>query len=228
MKKIYIFIILLIQFSENLSAQTLVDTTSLDIEAESSIKADAEHWFKEVYVESAFKDPYSYKLMGIKIIPVTTKQGLEKQLIQVVNSIENCIIQQNERNQNGYEEYMMIFTKNSELAKKEQEFIERGENVDYHVQKKSIFIKYAEFAREQAESIAVYLEDLKEKERLEEILNRLSDSLATSIGYYDIRLDCYSKNSLGNEVLGRFSFPFTENGPLYGNDTIYYVINLND
>ena len=196
---------------------------------ESTIEIKAEEWFKQAYVETTFKDPYSYRLMGIKAIPITIKQGLEMQLASVLNSIKECSIDTSERNQEGHDSYMEMYEDEMAKAKKEQEIIDSGKGTEYTIRRKDVYVKYANIAIERAKSIALYLLDVSGKERIEGIISDLSEDQSGSIGYYDIRLDCYSKNSLGNEVLGRFSFPFTEGGaPLYGDDTTQYIVNLND
>ncbi|MFK5983107.1 MAG: hypothetical protein QM499_09345 [Flavobacteriaceae bacterium] len=220
-----IALLLFLPFYGFVVAQT---QTNLKSNSRDSIKVKAEEWFKQTYVESSFKDPYSYRLMGIKVIPLTYKQGFEKQLISVLNSMKECKIHPDERNQKSYEEYIALSEETTDLSKKEQKYIDKGKNVEYHTKKKAKLIEYTVLTIKRAESIARYLLDVKEKERIEGMINILTEEQSTSIAYYDIRLDCYSKNDLGNEVLGRYSFPFTDKGPLYGDSTIKYIVNLND
>ena len=47
----------------------------------------------------------------------------------------------------------------------------------------------------------------------------MSEELLNSFEYYNIHLDCYSKNDLGNEVLGRYVFPFTKDGAYVDDET---------
>lgn len=227
-KKILIVAILFLPLCGFVVAQTPTNKTSSESAIVSDMKVKAEVWFKQVYVETVFKDPYSYRLMGIKALPITLKQGLENQLSSVLDNIKKCTIHPSERNQKGHDAYITMYEKNAALAKKEQEYIDNGVDAEYHTKKKAIYVKYAELGAERAKSIALYLLDVSEKERIEGAINNLTEEQSNTIGYYDIRLDCYSKNSFGNEVLGRFSFPFTEKGPLYGDDTVKHIVNLND
>lgn len=191
------------------------------------IKENAEKWFKEVYVEQFFKDPYSYRLMGLKAIPVSYKELLIKDLANIQNDIDTCTVSKNERNQSAHDYCMKQYEECKIGATKEQEYIDKGVEVEYHTKRKAIFVQYGNSFLELAKRIKLYLLAVEEKERITSLINNLTDEEANKLVCYDIRLDCYSKNSLGNEVLGRFSFLFTENGLFGGEKGINNVIQLN-
>lgn len=192
-----------------------------------TIKENAEKWFKEVYVEQYFKDPYSYRLMGLKAIPVSYKELLMKDLANIQNDIDTCTVSKNERNQSAHDDCLKEYEECKIGATKEQEYIDKGVEVEYHTKRKAIFVQYGNRYLELAKRIKLYLLAVEEKERITSLINNLTDEEANKLACYDIRLDCYSKNSLGNEVLGRFSFLFTENGLLGGEKGIDNVIQLN-
>lgn len=227
-KSLTLTFILLLSFNMTIIAQVSTDKTKTDTITVNNIKNNAEKWFRMQYVEPHFKDPYSYRLMGIKANPITIEEALKIQLSTVLKSIDKCRTHPDERNQEAHDLYMKRYEENKNSIKKEQEYIDSNVDAEYHTKKKAIYVKHAKVYLKRAESIALYLLDEKEKNRLENDINNLTPEKSSSLAYYDIRLDCYSKNSLGNEVLGRYSFPFTENGPLYGDKTIKHVLKLND
>lgn len=192
-----------------------------------TIKNNAEKWFKDVYVEQFFKDPYSYRLMGLKAIPVSFKERLIKDLANVQNDMDTCTVSEIERNQKAHDDCMEEYEDCKTNAAKEQEYINNGVETEYHTKRKAIFVNAGNKYLELAKRIKLYLLAAEEKERIVSLINNLSEEEANKLAYYDIRLDCYSKNSLGNEVLGRFSFPFTESGILGGENGISKVVQLN-
>ena len=178
-------------------------------------------------MEQYFNDPYSYRLMGIKAIPISFKKMLEKNLETVQKDISNCDLAVSDRNKAAYDDCMRRYEEHKKEAEIEQEYINRGKDVEYHKKRKSILIEYGAKYLEIAKKIELYLLAVEEKWKIIPVLKELSEEEANKLAYYDIRLDCYSKNSLGNEVLGRFSFPFTEDGIFGGKNDVSKVIQLN-
>lgn len=166
---------------------------------EDIVKEAAEKWFKEVYVEKMFKDPYSYRLMGIKIRPVTYKEGM----LELRKEAQAKLDAANKEYKDAYYEFKRFNSSSQyELDKayaKAKKIMELND-------------KMAKMQEEQIKKIDSDIYNASEKE------------LDTKI-HYQINLDCYSKNSLGNEVLGRYTFPFAVDGPVGGIDR---VKNLNE
>lgn len=210
------------------NAQKKSNVKTIGIKPESEIvKEKAEKWFKEIYVEKFFKDPYSYRLMGLKVIPVSMKEYLNKELTIVQNDIDTCSVGETDRNKESYDQCMIKHEESKQSAKKEQELVDKGIETTYHTKRGAIFEHAAERYLELAKNIALYLLAIEEKSKIEGQLKNLTEESGNKLAFYDIRLDCYSKNSLGNEVLGRYSFPFSKEGPLGKNNGIDTVIQLN-
>lgn len=191
------------------------------------VKENAEKWFKDVYVEKFFKDPYSYRLMGLKAIPVTIKEAFLRELSNIQYNIDTCTIAKADRTQESYDECMRLYEQNLKDIEKEKEKINQGGNAEYCNKRIAIYQKYGNEILSIAKGIKLYLFDIGEKEKLENTISQLTEEQSNMLAYYDVRLDCYSKNSLGNDVLGRFSFPFTIKGVLGDNNGIDKVIQLN-
>lgn len=191
------------------------------------VKEKAEKWFREVYAERFFKDPYSYRLMGLKAIPVTLREQTNQQLAEIQIEIDTCTVAEVDRNQETYDECVRRYNDYKQKMDIEQEAIDKGIIPKYHTQRKAIFAKAANQYKELSRRIALYLLGVEYKDKMLKILSRYTDEDFNSIVHYDIRLDCYSKNSLGNEVLGRYSFPFTIDGPKGEEDGIDTVVQLN-
>lgn len=202
-------------------------TTSVKPESE-IVKEKAEKWFKEIYVDKFFKDPYSYRLMGLKALPISVKEMLLNELAIIQNDIDTCSVSNGERNRQTQEECMAKYEESLQNIEKEQELIDKGIDVDYHIKRKAVFQKFGPKYLDLAKRIAIYLLAIEEKSKVESLIQNLTEEQANKLAHYDIRLDCYSKNSLGNEVLGRFSFPFTINGTLGNNNGIDKVKQLNE
>lgn len=213
-------------YSQTKNAAKPIATVATKPESE-IVKENAEKWFKEVYVDKYFKDPYSYRLMGLKAIPISTKEYLLKEIAIMQNDIDTCTVSEGERNKKTHDECMDEYENSKLKIQEEQDFIDKGIDVEYHTKKQAIYKKFGVQYLELAKRIAIYLLAVEEKEKTEALINNLTEEQANQLAYYDIRLDCYSKNSLGNEVLGRFSFPFTVKGALGNNNGIDKVIQLN-
>jgi hypothetical protein len=54
-------------------------------------------------------------------------------------------------------------------------------------------------------------ESLKRKEKYETDYSQMSDDKKNTVKCYEIKLDCYGNNSLGNPILGRYSFNYFPN-----------------
>ena len=228
MKRV-LFILLAVFFIQGICYAQAKSNKTTSVKPESEmVKEKAEKWFKEVYVDEFFKDPYSYRLMGLKALPISVKDMLLNELAIMQNDIDTCSVSDGERNSQTQEECMAKYEESLQNIEKEQEFIDQGIDVDYHTKRKAVFQKFGPRYLDLAKRIAIYLLAVEEKSKVESLIQNLTEEQANRLAFYDIRLDCYSKNSLGNEVLGRFSFPFTINGPLGNNNGIDKVKQLNE
>lgn len=200
------------------------------VSPDEQVKVNAEKWFKEFYVEKQFKDPYSFKLLKIESAKINFKTAIQDSIQYLDNEIRNCKISQDERNQETRDGYQKGYDNDMKGIKDAEEKLktEKDENKIKNYQKViGIHKKYALLMLDYLREYDLLVLNIKERGRLENSLNSLQPEELDKLSYYKIKLDCYSKNSLGNEVLGRFQFPFTENGPIGKENGLYSVVQLN-
>lgn len=234
MKKLSIIIILLSIFMMSANSQAKKNIKSSKANTEKiqldEIKANAEKWFKDVYVESFFKDPYSYKLLKSMVTSISKKESLIKDISMVQNRIDTCSLAMEDRNTEAYDICIKELERGKAEYEKEMTLLKSATSAferETHEGRAKIHQKYNTFYLTTAKMIQLYLLDIKEREVLTLLLSNLDSVESEKLAYYEIRIDCYSKNSIGNEVLGRFSFPFTINGPMGDNNGIDKVSLLN-
>ena len=143
---------------------------------------EASEWFKKVYVETSFKDPYSYKLLKITIDSINVGQ----KLIEDINLEEYKLksdafeLSFNERQLKTSEKY----------AKKERD--PNGTwNKSVERYKKNI---------EEINNRPTKISEMKKKHE------NLPIEEKNKVIYYKFYLDCHANNSYGNPVLGKYVF----------------------
>ncbi len=203
--------------------------TATIINPEEKVKINAEKWFKEFYVEKNFKDPYSYKLLKLTSEKTNKEQDLTDSISYLTAEIEKCRVAEDERNPTYRQAYQMSFDRVLLEIKKDEDLKnEKGAGGTEFLNKRiAIKKKYALIYLDKMKEYDLYVLNSDEKKRVQEKLSSISPQQANELAYYRIKIDCYSKNSLGNEVLGRFQFPFTEKGPIGTGDGTSTVIQLN-
>ncbi|MBR3444639.1 MAG: hypothetical protein IKH14_02050 [Prevotella sp.] len=195
-------------------------TTTVRVKTDEQIAIEqAQLWFKEKYVETTFKDPYSYRVVGIKATSVTQKESLDKLIFKVKKRMDECTIHPSERN----EETLNLCLK--EIKNSDEKMAELKNKTDeYSIEMYNILAKYRKKYIEAAEKIEKYLINEKEYNRLLSTKSVMDESQLNSFAYFEIHLDCYSKNDLGNEVLGRYVFPFTKDGVFVDDKTTLLLL----
>lgn len=157
------------------------------------IEQSAAKWFKNIYVEENFKDPYSYKLLKI-----TSKSETYLDKVRID-----------------------IFEPNYKLLNLQFEFKNEIDTQYIHTN----YDIYTKILSNTMDNNADF-ENLKDKVELYKKLYELSvfimkmdTKTKNTITRYLISIDCYSNNSYGNKVLGRYSFYY------YPKNSKYYVSN---
>jgi hypothetical protein len=176
-------------------AQKKVSQKQSEIE---KIKLKAKAWFKDYYVNLNFKDPYSYKLQKINVYPVTLKdacdeilQGLHTDSL-VSDTTNNVDFKEKKSQYNRMLKYLPTDTST-----------QRYKDDLYTLQR----------LKEQIEPIRVKFNSIMaDINGIRQSLKVASKSDLNKTHYHQIFLDCYSKNSFGNMVLGRFSFKYQSDG----------------
>ena len=139
-------------------------------------------WFKGVYVENNFKDPYSFKLLKISSIPQTTYETMRGD--DVYPLLVDLGIDKND--ENAIDTALMNITI--------QTYTDLIKNISEENEDRIKYLKRIEKAKI-CKSKMVYL------------ININSDKVnRNKLCRYAIYLDCYSNNSYGNKILGKFAF----------------------
>lgn len=177
----------------------------------------AQVWFKEKYVETMFKDPYSYRVVGIKADSITYGKFIDKRVNRIKKEMEKCDIPIDERTQATAERYKVMARECDESLR---ETLSSDLRERYQKLKNECLLS--------AKKIELYLLQKEELKRYVETKEQMSTEQLNIFCFYDIHLDCYSKNDLGNEILGRFVFPFTKDG-VYKDETttLQMVVKIN-
>lgn len=200
------------------------------INIEETVRNNAEKWFREVYVDKLFKDPYSYKLLKLTSERIDVKQSLLDSIVYLNSEIEKCNITEKNRTlesrglwQAAYDKVFLDITKDENSLKNEKD---EGQ-VEYWGKRIAIHKKYALQYLSTLRDYDLYFLNFNEKNRITQKLETISAAQGAILAFYSIKIDCYSKNSIGNEVLGRFQFPFTENGTIGLGNGLTTVVHLN-
>jgi hypothetical protein len=211
-------------------AKQQVTLTKTIVSEEEVVKLKAEEWFKNVYVESVFKDPYSYKLLKTIVTSKTIKESISDSIAIISQSIDTCTLSYKDKGDEGRKEWQDFYDETKKKLDKDTETLNLqtdSREIEYYTQRCAIYRKYAIQALETLKRIDLYHLDNREKQNLQNRLSNLTIEQENQIAFYEIRIDCYSNNSFGNQILGRFSFPFTNNGPIGLNNGIDQVTHLN-
>ena len=226
MKKFLTLILLTTLFVDYSFAQQTRDNRSSD--SEIKIQENAEIWFKDVYVEEIFNDPYSYKHLKTITTPKTIEDFLNKKLSDINNQLDN--------DKSGYG-YEMV---NPETRQSSEDFynqslseiaaLTKSIEIDpdatkskYNNKRIDVYKKYGKEALDLMERIDIHNLNVEQRNFTLDQLKNLSIDEKKEIAYYEVRIDCYYKNKMGNEILGRFSFPFNVNGLVGGLDAVDHI-----
>ena len=155
------------------------------------IEQNALKWFKSVYVEENFKDPYSFKLLKISSIPQNTFETIKTDDI--------------------YPLFVELGFEKNDINVIDTSLI----NTSIQIYKDLIKGKW-----EGSEDRIKYLKRIEKlllcKSNMMTLININSNKvLKNKICRYGIYIDCYSNNSYGNKILGKFAFFYYPKGSLF-------------
>lgn len=159
------------------------------------VLSDASVWFKK-YAEATFKDPYSYREVAIKLDSMTNIEYYEP--ISKSTSLIDVYKKYSETYRILVEEEKSKRNPNTTILKIYQD------NYNQHIQD--------------------YNKSLEKLNHAKTIMSNMDDKMKQSVHHYIIKLDCYGKNSYGNEILGRYQFKYNVERKEFDIDS---VIDLN-
>ena len=165
------------------------------------IEQSAAKWFKNVYVEEYFKDPYSYKLLKITSKSETYLDKVRIDVFEPNYKLLNLQFEfKNEIDTQYIHTNYEIYTKILSTTKEN--------NIDY-------------------ENLKDKVELYKKLYELSVIIKKMDTKTKNTITRYLISIDCYSNNSYGNKILGRYSFYYyPKNSKYYVSDEKYSTVNF--
>lgn len=155
----------------------------------------AKAYFKDVFVEKEFKDPYSYELLKVIAQPYTAKEKakLEYDAINML-TVDNTPA-------SAYRELTLDYKKKMYKLKGKDGNISKKNQSEYDRVEKMYLQALADYEVEQKNSDGVK----RGLDSLKAIIDS-KDVQTTRINEYRIVIHCYAANSLGNKVLGKYAF----------------------
>lgn len=151
----------------------------------------AKEWFKDVYVQTYFKDPYSYKLMKIVLSPITFDQKYqsllesnERELNVADTSKSSSPYQINKRTYKALTSYPR-------------------DTMDY------ILIQYRDKI---STSLSNYLSLKESSMTLRKTYEAMTAKVKNSVYEYTAYIECYGRNGYGGIVLNKYTFTIDSYG----------------
>lgn len=171
-----------------------------------SLKAKTSKWFKDVYVESNFKDPYSYKLMKCVLYPLTLSEWADESKRELMYRLVG------KDTSDRFGEYQNSKKKVEQKRIRYEEVINSSDTTEIKYRKADY-----NFEMYLANKILKEYTDIKNIENeIETLLKESDDKALNAISYYKVYIDAYGKNSIGNSVLGKYYYMIDKNGVTQG------------
>jgi|GEM_PF-3601719 len=165
-------------------------------------REQAETYFKKTFVEVYFKDPYSYKLLKCEAKPVTFNEAYTDSL---KTSSEQFVYTDTTKESGKYQ-----------ISKKGYE-IYHAKNLAQEKKKKKSEMYQSElhltgmYKADMDSSAMLFNKWKADRVRYKSTLDGFTEERKLQVAYYRIYLDCYAKNSVGAQILGRYSFYYKIN-----------------
>lgn len=178
------------------------------------IEERAKDYFRNIYVEANFKDPYSYELLKIKLTPITLREKIDRDISIKKELYGDITPELLEETKIRYERYKR------EMDSLQSNYNKKGKGLSRFKQ-----MEYDSAEGLYAQSLAAYT---FRKDEYEKYVNQIAyyssmdsdDTIDKSkVVEYFVDLDCYAANSYGNKVLGRYRFIISSDGTV-NNDPI--------
>lgn len=175
---------------------------SIKVSEKEVLKQKTLKWFKEIYVKTRFKDPYSYKLMNCVISPVTLKQKLdENERDLMYASIGKDTIEY-------YSDYQISKREVLKYKNNYEKALSKGDSSSILINKKIYDYELYKFNE--------FIQKINNIEKLNkeilEIKANASEKELNTIMEYKVYIDAYGKNSIGNLVLGKYYYTINKQG----------------
>jgi hypothetical protein len=163
-------------------------------------KLKAQKWFRDMYVATTFKDPYSYKLLKCTIVPISYLLEYQDNLEQAKESYKRNDTSGTSSVYKGHVERYNLNKADYEKAR-----LEHGDDAYVTKEAKGYMDKYYLLAWEDSTNFSKAVRD---KAMWTIALGKLSSQKRNRAMYYYVDIDCYGSNSYGAKILGRYTFKF--------------------
>ena len=161
-------------------------------QSDGEILSKSSKWFKDVYVQSSFKDPYSYKELKITLDTMSNYSWYTRKTDDyMLNSYKK-----------SYDEY----TAKVEVEKNKRRPSYPGALEQYE--------KWAAERKVKYDNEVLKVNDAKEK------IATMSETERKLIHHYIIHIDSHGANSYGGIVFGRYVFTYTKGKEFDVNDVL--------
>lgn len=188
-----IFTIVFLPFIANSQSQKNKSTSSINRLQFYTNKAKT--WFKDVYVETNFKDHYSYKLMKIELYPVTWNKKGESILISAKEAMDNA---DTSKSYSPYKRSLSAYV---------MDIMAYGKDTNSYI--------LTQAKQTVDDDLKEYLSLKKSYEVLQENIHTMNPKLKNSICEYAVYLECYGRNGYGNLILNKYSFTINIKGECF-------------
>lgn len=159
------------------------------------IREKAKEYFRDIYVEANFKNPYSYELLKIEVTPVVAAISLDQDL----KSAKDWVIRTDTASKDSHYQKMKTLLASHEKKLKQDRISEE------EVQETRRLVK--EFS-------SIYSTWTKQVEKLSAEISNLDHENSMATREYEILIHCQADNSYGGKVLGRYKFNLHPTGTL--------------
>lgn len=159
------------------------------------IREKAKEYFRNIHVEANFKNPYSYELLKIEVMPIAAVISLDRDL----KLAKDWVIRTDTVSKGSHYQKMKTLLANQEKK------LKRARISEEEVQETRRLVN--EFS-------SIYSTWTKQVERLSTEISNLDDENLAAIREYEILIHCQADNSYGNKVLGRYKFNLYPSGAL--------------
>ncbi|WP_313672008.1 hypothetical protein [Sphingobacterium multivorum] len=173
----------------------------------------AKDYFKKVYVELNFKDPYSYELLKIKAERVSLREKLEFD-IGVYRSAKKSVNMDSTFSFSDFSSAKQKYEALKHTLSKGEKLKEKDYNK--YIKKYGEYIELFDSTKKEIEEFRSAHKKLDEDLLLrQEMLDNKSLDFSQTV-QWRISLDCYAANSYGNKILGKYIFRMSNDGKLDG------------
>ncbi|MGJ1305146.1 hypothetical protein [Sphingobacterium multivorum] len=201
MKKVLFLVLLVVPFL-GFAQKRKTTSNGATVSNEEKLKIKTLKWFRDVYVEENWKDPYSYKLMKCTLTPVLFVDHLKSVREDLVNNFNEI---DTTKSASVYNK-----AKWNTIAKKKQydkDLLGVDSSMVYFSK-----LEYNQALHQETELKKMHSTYVNEIAEIDSLQKHSSKELLNKIYQYSVYIDAYGKNGYGNVVLNRYRYVINDKG----------------